>query len=64
MNFPPYIKVIFNTDEIPPELIMSFDQTVLNYVSVSHWTMDQKRAMRVEVAAIDDKRQITAVFSS
>ena len=35
------IKVIANMDEIPPELIINFDQTALNYVPVSHWTMDQ-----------------------
>ena len=57
------IKVIVNMDEIPPELIINFDQTALNYVPVSHWTMDQEGAKRVEVVAKDDKRQITAVFA-
>ena len=57
------IKVIVTMDEIPPELIINFDQTALNYVPVSHWTMDQVGAKRVEVVAKDDKRQITAVFA-
>ena len=57
------IKVIVNMDEIPPELIINFDQTALNYVPVSHWTMDQEGAKRVEVVAKDDKRHITAVFA-
>jgi len=57
------IKVIVNMDEIPPDLIINFDQTALNYVPVSHWTMDQEGAKRVEVVAKDDKRQITAVFA-
>ena len=57
------IKAIVTMDEIPPELIINFDQTALNYVPVSHWTMDQEGAKRVEVVAKDDKRQITAVFA-
>jgi len=51
------IKVIVNMNEIPPDLIINFDQTALNYVPVSHWTMDQEGAKR------DDKRQITVVFA-
>jgi len=57
------IKVIVNVDEIPPDLIINFSQTALNYVPVSHWTMDQEGAKRVEVVAKYDKRQITAVFA-
>ena len=57
------IKVIVTMDEIPPELIINFDQTAVNYVPVSHWTMDKEGSKRVEVVARDDKRQITAVFA-
>ena len=45
------IKVIVNMDEIPPELIINFDQTALNYIPVSQWTTDQEGAKRVEVVA-------------
>jgi len=37
-----FLKVIVNMDEILPDLIINFDQTALNYVPVSHWTMDQE----------------------
>ena len=57
------INMIVTMDEIPPELIINFDQTAMNYVPVSHWTIDQEGAKRVEVVAKDDKRQITAVFA-
>ena len=39
------IKVVVALEEIPPELIINFDQTGLKYVPVGDWTMakrDQK----------------------
>ena len=56
------IKSIVSIDEIPDELILNFDQTALNYVPVTPWTMEEEGAKRVEILAKDDKRQITAVF--
>ena len=50
-------------DAIPAELVINFDQTALNYVPISHWTMDEEGAKQVEVVVKDDKRQITAVFA-
>ena len=44
------------------ELVINWDQTGLNYVPVSQWTMAQEGAKRVEIDGKDDKRQITAVF--
>ena len=49
-------------DEVPPELIINWDQTDLSYVPVSQWTMEEEGAKRVEIDGKDDKRQITAVF--
>ena len=49
-------------EEIPCELIINWDQTGINYVPVSSWTMAKEGSKRVEIAGIDDKRQITAVF--
>ena len=54
------IKSIVTIDEIPDELILNFDQTALSYVPVTPWTMEEEGAKRVDVLAIDDKRQITA----
>ena len=56
------IKNIVCLDEIPPELIISWDQTAIQYVPVGSWTMESEGAKRVEIAGKDDKRQITAVF--
>ena len=49
--------------EIPFDLVINFDQTGINYIPVSSWTMEVQGAKRVEVAGKDDKRQITAVFA-
>ena len=57
------IKTIVSMDEIPPELVLNFDQTGLNDVPISHWNMHKEGVKRVEVVAKDDKRQLTAVFA-
>ena len=49
-------------EDIPLDLIFNWDQTGLNYVPVSNWTMEKEGAKRVEIKGLDDKRQITAVF--
>ena len=49
-------------DEIPPEMILNWDQTGLNLIPSSSWTMEQRGARRVEITGLNDKRMITAVF--
>ena len=49
-------------DEIPLDLIINWDQTGINYVPVSSWTMEVEGSKRLELVGKDDKRQITAVF--
>ena len=49
-------------EEIPPELILNWDQTGLKIVSSNTWTMEEQGSKRVDVAGANDKRQITAVF--
>ena len=58
------IKATVEMQEIPPKLIINWDQTGIKMVPVSSWTMEQKGAKRVEISGIDDKRQITAVFAA
>ena len=58
------INATVKMQEIPSDLIINWDQTGIKIVPVSSWTMEQKGAKRVEVAGIDDKRQITAVFAA
>ena len=49
---------IVTIEEIPPSLIFNWDQTGLNLVPVSNWTMAQKGSQRVEIRGLGDKRQI------
>ena len=49
-------------EDIPPELIVNWDQTSINYVLHLQCTMAKSGSTRVEVAGLGDKRQVTAVF--
>ena len=53
---------IVTMEEIPPELILNWDQTGIHLVPVSPWTMEQAGSKRVEINGISSKQQITAVF--
>ena len=57
------VKNIVLMDEIPGELIINWDQTGVNYIPVSSWTMQSEGAKKVEIIAKDDKRQITIVLA-
>jgi len=57
------IKNVIAMDEIPSQLVINFDQTGLNIVPTSDWTMEAEGSKRVEVIGKDDKRQLTAVLA-
>ena len=62
-NFLRDMRNVMLMDEIPPELIIT-DQTGINYVPVSSWTMEETGKKRVDIIGKDDERQITAVFGA
>ena len=49
-------------EEIPGELVLNWDQTGIKLVPSTTWTMERRGERRVEMAGINDKRLITAVF--
>ena len=49
--------------QIPPSLIINFDQTSSKYVQVSSMTMVKRGETNVPIAGANDKRSITATFS-
>ncbi len=49
-------------EEIPPELILNWDQTSIKLVPVSSHTLERQGSVRVEVTGVNDKRLITAFF--
>ena len=56
------VKSIIVMEEIPPQLVINWDHTGINFVLVSNWTMAKEGSKRIEIFGKDDKRQITAVF--
>ena len=56
------VVAVVTMEEIPPELILNWDQTGIHLVPVFPWTMDQAGSKRVEITGISSKQQITAVF--
>ena len=57
------IKAVVKFEEIPFDLIINWDQTGIHYVPVGPWTMGEEGSKRMEIAGVDDKRQITVVFA-
>ena len=55
------IRAVVTLEEIPKDLILNWDHTGLNIVSTSSWTMEEKGRKHVEIVALNDKCQITAV---
>uniref|UniRef100_A0A1X7V5Y1 Uncharacterized protein n=1 Tax=Amphimedon queenslandica TaxID=400682 RepID=A0A1X7V5Y1_AMPQE len=49
-------------EEIPSELVFNWDQTGIQRVPSSSWTMDKSGVKRVKIIGANDKRQITAIF--
>ena len=54
-------EVVMN--EIPPDLIINWDQTALQFVPAGQWTMHKSGDKIVPIKHSDDKRQVTAVLS-
>ena len=49
------VRNIVQMDEVPAQLIINWDQTGINYVPASNWTMEQVGSNRIEIIGKDDK---------
>ena len=49
-GFPLDIKSIVSFEKIPPDLVINWDQTGINYVPFGSWTMEKEGPQRVELA--------------
>ena len=56
------IKKIVNLEDIPHELILNWDQTAINYVPVSNWTIARQGSKDVTINGVDDIQQISVVL--
>ena len=53
------IATLVEENDIPDSMIVNFDQTGVNIIPSSEWTMDVKGQKQVSVTGLGDKRQIT-----
>ena len=49
--------------DIPNELVLNWDQTATTIIPSASWTIEKSGTKRVEIAGVDDKCQITAMFA-
>ena len=56
------IKNVVYMDEIPPALIINWDQTGINYVPVGSWTTEVEGTKRVEIIRKDDNANELNIF--
>ena len=61
-DFLPDVVATVTMKDVPPELILNWDQTDIKIVPSSTWTMGRQGVKRVETIGATDKHQITAVF--
>ena len=54
---------VMKMENIPEPLFINWDQTAMKIVPSTSWTMEKCDTKRVQIAAVDDKCQITAVFA-
>ena len=57
------VRTVVTMESIPHELLMNWDQTRIKYVPVSCWTLEKKGSKCVEIAGVNEKRQITALLA-
>ena len=50
-------------NDIPPCLIINWDQSAINLVPVSGWTMEREGEKAIPIAGLDDKPEITVVLA-
>ena len=55
------IKAVVEFHDIPSSLIINWDQTGIHYVPVGSWPMEKEGSKRVEIAAVDNKRQTASL---
>ena len=56
------VNAVVEMEEIPTQLVFSWDQTGISIIPSSSWTMEAKGSKRVKIVGMGNKRQITSVF--
>ena len=58
------IKTLITDHHIPTQLVLNWDQTGVSIIPAGEWTMEKQGSSQVTISGLDDKHQITAVFTS
>lgn len=58
MEFLAEVKTV-NDYDIPPELIINFDQTNVNIVPVGDYTLEKSGSKQGQIIGLEDKRQVS-----
>ena len=59
MEFLAEVSKLVKDNEIPPELIINFDQTNVNIIPVGDYTLEKSGAKQVQIIGLEDKRQVS-----
>lgn len=57
------INACIEMESIPKQLVINWDQTGINLIPSSSWTMEKEGTRRVEIQGYGTKSQVTAVFA-
>ena len=57
------VAEIVHENEIPPELVINWDQTGAKFVPTGQWTLAEQGVKQVEVTGLDGKREMTALLA-
>ena len=58
------IRAAVLMNDIPPSLVINWDQTAIHFVPVSSWMMSREGEKSIPIAGLDDKREITVVLAA
>lgn len=58
MEFLAEVKTVSDYD-IPPELIINFDQANVNIVPVGDYTLEKSGSKQVQIIGLEDKQQVS-----
>lgn len=58
MEFLAEVKTV-NDYDIPPELIINFDQANVNTVPVGDYTLEKSGSKQVQIIGLEDNRQVS-----
>lgn len=64
INFLERISSTVKDAIIPPELVFNVDETAINLVPASNWTMELAGSDGIPITGLDDKREITAIIGA